>query len=99
MSKRSIIVSHGHPNNPSWVEREFKRAGMATGGVYTGDCPDCKAKGSMVYMPDGNQYACVGCGYHHTHVTINKTAAVGKSEYMCDELLHRPRKSKGTPRG
>lgn len=40
MVKRSIII--GHPNNESWVEREFKRAGMTTGGIYTGDCPDCK---------------------------------------------------------
>lgn len=38
MSKRTVIISHGHPNNQSWIEREFKRANMGeTGGSVIGD--------------------------------------------------------------
>lgn len=45
MSKKTVIVNHGNPNNPSWIEREFKRANEreASGGIVTGGCciDDC----------------------------------------------------------
>ena len=43
MNKKTVIVNHSNPENQSWVEREFNRADMATGGIVKSDCliDDC----------------------------------------------------------
>ena len=87
MSKRTVIVCHGNSNNESWVEREFKHANIATGGIYTGDCPDCNAKKSMVFDPDLGHYICTSDNcYKPTLIIINKTMAMGKSEQRINNM-------------
>ena len=60
---------------------------MATGGIVTGDCPDCKAKHSIVFIPGLGRCVCTHCNYAPAHITINKTQAMGKSEVMFKDVM------------
>lgn len=60
----------------------------ATGGIVTGDCPDCRVKGSMVFSLGLGRCYCTHCSYSPTHITIKKTHAMGKSEAMFNGVMN-----------